>query len=100
MSKHQKHRVYDQQFKQDAVDLVVKQGRSVASVARDLGINQNTLHSWIRVLAPDAVGSGPHQSGPADDSVEVRKLRRALALAEEERDILKKALAVFSRRPQ
>lgn len=100
MAKHQKHRVYDQQFKQDAVDLVVKHGRTVASVARDLGIDQNTLHGWKHSLAPDAVGSGPASGTPAADSVEVRKLRRALALAEEERDILKKALAVFSRRPQ
>ncbi len=100
MEKKQKRRVFDQQFKQDAVDLVVKGGRTVASVARDLGIDQNTLHSWKHSLAPDAVDGGPHSGTPGGDSVEVRKLRRALALAEEERDILKKALAVFSRRPQ
>lgn len=98
MEKKQHRRVFDQQFKQDAVDLVVKQGRSVASVARDLGIEQNQLHTWKRQLAPDAgIGSS---SDSASESAELRKLRRALAVAEEERDILKKALAVFSRRPQ
>ena len=98
MEKKRTRREFDQQFKQDAVDLVVKQGRSVASVARDLGIEQNQLHTWKRQLAPDS-GIG-NSSGSVSESAELRKLRRALAVAEEERDILKKALAVFSRRPQ
>lgn len=98
MEKKQQRRVFDQQFKQDAVDLVVKNGRSVASVARDLGIDQTTLHLWKKTLAPDTNANG--SSDAANESAELRRLRRALATAEEERDILKKALAVFSRRPQ
>jgi transposase len=98
MSKKQNRRAYDPQFKQDAVDLIVNNGRSVASVARDLGIDQNTLHLWKKTLAPDA-GVQP-ASDATNESAELRKVRRALAVAEEERDILKKALAVFSRRPQ
>ena|SRR5579872_3140785 len=98
MEKKRTRREFDQQFKQDAVDLVVKQGRSVASVARDLGIDQTTLHAWKKLLAPEAADP-PSVVAPAE-TAELRKLRRALAVAEEERDILKKALAVFSRRPQ
>lgn len=98
MEKKQHRRVFDQQFKQDAVDLIVTHGRSVASVARDLGIDQNTLHLWKKTLAPEARADNAAQA--ATESAELRKVRRALAVAEEERDILKKALAVFSRRPQ
>ena len=98
MDKKRTRREFDQQFKQDAVDLVVNHGRSVASVARDLGIDQNSLHAWKKALAPDAGDTTPPIS--AAENAELRKLRRALAVAEEERDILKKALAVFSRRPQ
>ena len=100
MSQKRNRRVFDQQFKQDAVDLVTKQGRSIASVARDLGIDQNSLHTWRRQLAPESAGAGSAGVPPAAESAEIRKLRRSLATAEEERDILKKALAVFSRRPQ
>jgi len=98
MQKKQNRRVFDQQFKQDAVDLIVNHGRSVASVARDLGIDQNTLHLWKKTLAPEAGAS--NAADATKESAELRKVRRALAVAEEERDILKKALAVFSRRPQ
>lgn len=65
MSKHKKHRVYEQQFKQDAVDLVVTQGRSVASVARNPGIDQGTWYGWKRVLVPDTTNSAPYGSRPA-----------------------------------
>jgi transposase len=100
MEQKKQRRIFDQQFKQDAVDLVVKQGRSVASVACDLGIDQNVLHTWKRQLAPETLGSVPANGTGAAESAEMRKLRRALAIAEEERDILKKALAVFSQRPR
>jgi transposase len=98
MEKKRNRRVFDQQFKQDAVDLIVNHGRSVASVARDLGIDQNTLHLWKKTLAPETGAS--NAADATNESAELRKVRRALAVAEEERDILKKALAVFSRRPQ
>ena len=46
MEEKRVRRKYDRQFKLDAVDMVLKQGRSVASVARDLGVDSNTLHLW------------------------------------------------------
>lgn len=98
METKQKRRTFDRQFKLDAVDLVVQQGRSVASVARDLGIGSNTLQNWKHDALADRTKSFPGK-GNAQDA-ELRAMERRALLAEEERDILKKALAVFSRRPQ
>ena len=46
MEGDRKRKTYDKEFKLDAVRLIVEEGRSVASVARDLGVNENSLHHW------------------------------------------------------
>ena len=98
METKRKCRTFDRQFKMDAVDLVIKQGRSNASVARDLGIDSQTLANWKRDVEANRAHAFPGNGNPHD--AEMHKLKRELAIAQEERDILKKALAVFSRRPQ
>lgn len=99
MEEKRKRRRYDRQFKVDAVRLVTEGGKSMASVARDLGLGHNQLAKWKKELEAEGEQAFPGQGHlkPADE--EMKKLRRDLARAEEERDILKKALAVFSRRP-
>lgn len=95
-----KRRKYDREFKVEAVRLSLEPGRSVAAVARDLGISENVLHVWRAKLKQEGGSAFPgkgHQSGEAE---ELRRLRRQLAEVTEERDILKKALGVFSRRPK
>lgn len=93
-------RKYDREFKLEAVRLSGEAGRTVAGVARDLGISENLLHTWRSKLKREGseafVGTG-HQSAEQE---ELRRLRRQLSDVTEERDILKKALAVFSRRPR
>jgi transposase len=96
----EKRRKYDREFKLEAVRLSREAGRSVASVARDLGISENVLHVWRAKQKQDGQSAFPgsgHQHGEAE---ELRRLRRQLAEVTEERDILKKALGVFSRRPK
>ncbi len=91
-------RRYDRQYKLDAVRMVQDSNRPVASVARDLGIHPNVLYKWRDQLLrdPDQAFPGKGKLKPEDE--ELRKLRREVELLKEERDILKKALAVFSRR--
>lgn len=88
---------YGKEFKLDAVRLLVEQGRSVASVARDLGVNENSLHHWKKQYLNDGKGSFPGHGKlkPADE--ELHRLRRELEEVKEERDILKKALGYFSK---
>jgi transposase len=72
--------------------------RSLASIARDLGIHPNVLYKWRDQFLADPAQSFPGKGKLKPEDEELRKLRRENELLKEERDILKKALAVFSRR--
>lgn len=93
-------RYFDQQFKVDAVRLATESGKSVAEVARELGINRNVLDRWTRALGKKgATVAFPGNGNLSAEKKELEELRRELARVKEEREILKKAMAVFSRRP-
>ncbi len=95
-----KRRKYDRAFKVEAVKLVTERGTPLAEAARNLGIHENLLRKWKHQLVEDAAGAFPGTGHlkPQDD--ELRRLRKKLADVEEERDILKKALAIFSKEPK
>jgi transposase len=86
-------RRFDEGFKAEAARLSYESGRSVAQVARNLGISERNLWRWRRVVS--ARGGG---GSVVEDSDELKRLRRQLAEVTEERDVLKKALSVLSRR--
>ena len=90
-------RTFPKEFKLEAVPLVRRSGKSQVQVARELGIADSTLHHWCKQFAeqssPAFPGSG-HQTPPEE---ELRRLKRELEGTRQERDILKKALAIFSR---
>ena len=79
-------RNYDEDFKRSALNLI-DNGQSVRSVAQALGVSEGLLHRWKRVAQ--------HHRSP--DEQEVSDLRARLRQVEMERDILKKALSIFSR---
>lgn len=90
-------RKHTREFKVEAVRQVVEKGRSVAEVADALGINRNMLTRWKgEIEAEGAEAFRGHGKLTAVDE-ELRDLRRKLATAEEERDILKKALGYFAK---
>jgi transposase len=90
-------RKHDRQFKIEAVRLVTAGGRRAAEVARDLGIHVNLIYLWKKQLAEDPQEAFPGLGKLKPLEAEFRRLKRELADAKEERDILKKALAYFSR---
>ncbi len=79
-------RKYDEQFKREAVRMI-DNGQSVRSVAQALGVAESQLHKWKRQF---------NQTRAVGDS-EVGELMKRLRQVEQERDILKKALSIFSR---
>jgi transposase len=93
-------RKYDKQFKDEAVRLVTEGGRPVADVARSLGIHENLLHTWKRKHKEDPAGSFPGKGHLKPQAEELRKLQKENANLKEEREILKKALAIFSKNPK
>ena len=98
MSENGKRRRYDRAFKVEAVRLVTEERRRVTEVARNLGINPNQLHRWKRKLAEEGQLAFPGKGRLTPEPEELRRLRRELVDVTEERDILKKAMAVFSSR--
>lgn len=90
-----RRRGYTDEFKRDALRLI-DQGRSVAEVARNLGVHVNTLHGWRQQLSSDPDTLGPAQSKQLAKDDEIRELKKQLRRAEQERDILKKAVAYFA----
>ncbi len=89
-------RKFSREFKLEAVRLATSGDRTVAQVARQLGIRADLLHKWERQtrLKGDAFPGNGKLSAQDD---EIRRLRRELALVREERDILKKATAFFAK---
>lgn len=83
-------------FKLEAVRLVQTSGKSMRQLAEDLGVSLSALSRWCQDAATQGdqafVGSG-HQQPEAE---ELRRLRRENEILRQERDILKKALAIFS----
>jgi len=90
-----KRRKFEPEFKAEAVRLVRQQGRTVADVARSLGIHVNTLHTWVKELPAEPAGR-LRRSHRNAESEAVRRLERELKQVTEERDILKKAVAFFA----
>ena len=84
-------RHFDQQFKVDAVRLLTVSGKSVAEVARELGISRNVLDRWKRALAKnEAAAAFPGNANLGAEKKELEDLRRELARVKEEREIPKK----------
>jgi transposase len=83
-----RRRKYDDEFKRSAVEMVLM-GRSIADVSSSLGISPGLLGKWKAAM--NASKSGGEPSG------ELESLRRYIRQLEMERDILKKALSIFSR---
>lgn len=97
MESEKKRKRFDRQFKLDAVNLVINGSRSVSEVARDLGIEENTLYRWKRDLEREGSDAFPGKGKLSPQEEELRRLRRELEQAKEDRDILKKAVAFFSK---
>ena len=85
-------RKYDDAFRAEALRLA-KESRSTAQAARALGISSQVLYNWQQ----EAKRPTGAQSALTDSElIEFRRLQKANARLEQERDILKKALAIFS----
>ena len=91
-----KRRKYSREFKQEAIRLWQTTGKSACEVEDDLGITRGRLYRWKRQIEAQGEDAFPgHGRIPAADE-ELRRLQRELEIVKQERDILKKAVAIFS----
>lgn len=87
----ERRKVYTREFKIEAVRLADTGGTSVAQVARDLGINENTLHKWRQHARRDAEQAFPGRGRLKPQDEETRRLRRENLRLRQELAFLKKA---------
>lgn len=85
---------YPPEFRREAVQLARTSERSIAQVARDLGVSNQTLHTWIKQADVD---TGKREGLTTEEREELRRLRRENRTLLQEREILKKAAAFFAR---
>ena len=97
MSERQERRVFTAEFKRDAVQLAKERG-NVAQAARALGVHESVLSRWKRRLDTAPERPFPGQGKPQDP--ELAQLKRENARLREENEILKKAVGIFTVRPQ
>jgi len=90
---------YSDEFKREAVRLATTPGNSMASVARDLGVNRSLIGHWVRNARAGSYELEPGLPLKTDRAGENEQLRRELAKVKMERDILKKALGYFAKDP-
>jgi len=89
-----KRRKYDGKFKERAVALA-KERQNVSQAARELGVSSSLLHTWI-TAAESAESKGKGLAQALEEKHEMERLRKRLAEAEEELEIIKKATAYFA----
>jgi transposase-like protein len=91
-------RNYDAEFKRQAVHLSLEEGRTVSGVAESLGINKDLIYQWRKQLKRKGELAFPGNGKQllTEEQQRIKDLEKKLKDAELERDILKKALAIFS----
>lgn len=95
----QNRRKFDSEFKRNAVRLCEEAGRNVKEVAENLGIDPDLIYRWRRQQRKNGALAFPGNGNLAltQDQKRIRALEKQLKDTEMERDILKKAMAIFSR---
>jgi transposase len=89
-------RVHTPEFRAETVSLVRTGGRNVAQVARELGLADSLVRTWVRQAEVD-VGRGPAGALTTAEKEELSKLRREVKVLRMEREILKKAATFFAK---
>lgn len=85
---------YTAEFRESAVKLALDTDQPIAETAREIGVNENTLHTWIKKYTRPAADSNARTDEHLYD--ELKRLKKENARLREERDLLKKAAAYFA----
>lgn len=93
----ERRRSYSAEFKREALQVLETSGKTTTEVERELGIGDGCLREWKKKLEADGLQAFPGHGQVSADQEELVRLRRELEITRQERDILKKAVAIFSR---
>jgi len=95
------HRVYEPEFRDRAVEMVIHSGKSQAQVARELGVSEYSLNLWKKayVARTKPVGIGSEQLSAEQLVDKIRQLQKENEYLKRQREILKKAMSILGEEP-
>ena len=91
-------RAYTKEFKLEALRLLETSGKSQVQIERELGIGNGNLGRWRKELAEQGEVAFPGKGYQTPEQAELHRLRKENEVLKQERDILKKAIAIFTER--
>lgn len=95
-----KNKAYTEEFKREVLEMAASKEVSIAQLERDLGITSGLIYKWRDRYRVDVDSGELKPSAEREAEAEIRRLKRELSVVKQERDILKKAIQVFSRDQQ
>ena len=88
-----RRRKFSKEFKQDVLNMLKTGDKKVSELSKELGISEQVIYRWYKLNG----GIREEEEKAGDQEKELRELRKRLADVTEERDILKKAVSIFSK---
>ena len=99
MTERSAYKRYDAEFIKETIELIKSSSKPIRAIGRDLGIASSTIYGWLDREKEGAPTRNESILSPGG-SIEVNRLQRELAEVKQERDILKKVVAIFSKQPK
>ena len=93
-----KRKTYTREFKLEAIQLAETSDKSIAEIERDLGLGSGQIHHWKRQLAQEGEEAFPGKGHLKSQDEVIRQLKRENEILRQERDILKKAITIFTQK--
>ena len=97
MSEQNERRKYDREFKMEAVRLYESSGKSMRAIEQELGVTPYLLAKWVQEYRQGETRAFPGKGRLPAEEAELQRLRRENEVLRQERDILKKVVAIFSK---
>src|ERR1700690_105816 len=97
MSEQKERRKYDREFKMEAVRLYESSGKSMRAIEQELGVTPYLLAKWVQEYRQGEPRAFPGKGRLPAEEAELKRLRRENEVLRQERDILKKVVAIFSK---
>ena len=92
-------KTYTREFKLEAIHLTETGGKTIARIERELGLSPGQIYHWKEQFAAEGEHAFPGKGHLPAQEEEMRQLRREIEVLRQERDILKKAITIFSQTP-
>ncbi|MEG6570382.1 transposase [Thermoanaerobacterium thermosaccharolyticum] len=85
------------EYKKETIKLITERGKKISEVSRDIGVNSTSIHRWIKQYGEYGEDAFPGKRNLRPEDADLREARKRIRDLKEENEILKKAMAIFSK---